>query len=113
MEARARCIDLGRSEASRHRRELLGEHFVSAQPVEDAVLNVLLNAELRAALMDLPYNQREAIELAYLGGIPYRAVAAYLEIPEGTVKSRIRCGLQRLRASTNPQCQFAEIASAR
>ena len=52
---------------------------------------------LREALDALTPLEREAIELAYYGGHTYRQVATILDQPEGTVKSRIRSGLQRMR----------------
>lgn len=54
-------------------------------------------ARIIQAIEQLSSAQREAIMLAYFGGLTYREVAERLEIPEGTAKSRLRDGLMNLR----------------
>src|SRR6202049_1988966 len=53
----------------------------------------------RVALNSLPPEQKQAIELAYFGGLSHSEIAAQLAAPIGTVKGRIRLGLDRLRAA--------------
>lgn len=52
---------------------------------------------VRKALAGLAPEQREALELAYFGGLTYEETAAKLALPLGTLKSRIRAGLARMR----------------
>ena len=54
-------------------------------------------AEVRTALDTLPEEQSKAIELAYFGGFSHSEIATMLEMPIGTVKGRIRLGLEKLR----------------
>ena len=54
---------------------------------------------VRAALMQLPLDQRRALELAYFDGLSQTEIAAKLQTPLGTVKTRIRTALATLRRS--------------
>jgi RNA polymerase sigma-70 factor (ECF subfamily) len=54
-------------------------------------------ADVTEALGALSDTQREAVSLAFYGGLTYREVATRLAIPEGTAKTRIRDGLTKLR----------------
>ena len=63
-------------------------------------------AEVRSALKALPEEQSKAIELAYFGGFSHSEIATMLEMPIGTVKGRIRLGLEKLRDQLG---QFMEV----
>ncbi len=52
---------------------------------------------MREAFLRLPADQSRVLEMVYFGGMTHREVAAELEIPEGTVKSRLRLGLKKMR----------------
>ncbi len=98
-QTHGRSIDLLRSEVSRRRREER-DHRRTAEAgydIEREVMDLAVGEKVQAALETLPEGERQAIALAYFGGHTYREVAELLEQPEGTVKSRIRSGLQRLR----------------
>ena len=65
--------------------------------VAEQVEGHLEGERVAAAMAELTPEQRESIELAYYSGYTYREVAAALDVPEGTIKTRIRSGLIRMR----------------
>ena len=98
-QTHGRAVDLLRSETSRRRRE---EREARESPgfgddIEREVIDLTTSEKVKEVVAGLPTDERQAIELAYFGGHTYRQVAVMLEAPEGTVKSRIRSGLRRLR----------------
>lgn len=62
-----------------------------------AVAGEIEAEQVRAAVGQLPVEQREAIGLAYFGGLTHQEIAARTGVPLGTVKSRMRLGLRKLR----------------
>jgi RNA polymerase sigma factor (sigma-70 family) len=57
----------------------------------------VMGAQVRSALMHLPAEQRQALEMAYFGAMSHQEIAHGLGIPLGTVKGRLRLGLEALR----------------
>ena len=98
-QTHGRSVDILRSEVSRRQREERDarETAEAGYDIEHAVVDLAVADEVREAMAVLPAGERAAIELAYFGGHTYREVASLLDEPEGTVKSRIRSGLRRLR----------------
>ena len=103
MITRARTRAIDRIRAVRRR----GETFVppvdeslapaAPEPGGDAAERAEDRGVIRTALAALPVAQREAIELAYYAGLTQTEIAARLQQPLGTIKTRIRLGLERLR----------------
>lgn len=88
-----RAVDLVRSEERRRAREA-GRR---SSPVDAGALDLDQRLALDEALDRLPGAERDAVRVAYLGGYTYREAAELLGVAEGTFKSRIRAGLDRLR----------------
>src|SRR5262249_30518281 len=110
--ARTRALDLARSPGRRGRalgRAALGSGDVglalrvaSREPADARVERGETRVLVTRALADLPEAQRSAIELAYFGGLSQSEIAERLGEPLGTVKTRMRSGMEKLRAALGP-----------
>jgi RNA polymerase sigma-70 factor, ECF subfamily len=110
---RSRAIDRLRQAKSRRAWELPFENMSEPQgstPAPEAQLMFHEEGKLvRRALGELVPEQREAIELAFFRGLTHAEVAEKLGVPLGTIKTRIRTGMQRLRKSLEPSVQHATL----
>ncbi len=101
LDAHGRSVDLLRSERARADREIreqqLSASSNSAVSLEEEVMKRISSERIRDALETLEADERLPIALAFFQGHSYGRVAEALDLPEGTVKSRIRRGLSRLQ----------------
>jgi RNA polymerase sigma-70 factor, ECF subfamily len=99
---RNRAIDALRSKAGRAPKLTFDDDAIlEARPAEqrtedEAILHETAT-EVRGALTQLPTEQSKVIELAYFGGFSQSEIAAMLNLPLGTVKGRMRLGLEKIR----------------
>lgn len=100
-QAHGRAVDAVRSLSARQRREVREAQLTASRPydIEREAWDLALEDKVSKALDELPREERQAIELAYFEGYTYLEVARSLDQPEGTVKSRIRRGMQRMHVA--------------
>jgi RNA polymerase sigma-70 factor, ECF subfamily len=97
-ETHSRAIERRRSDSARYAREERHdrERVEPAYDLEAAALDTIRSESMRSAIAELSDGERAAIAMAYFGGRTYREVAIELGQPEGTIRSRIRLGLNKL-----------------
>ena len=99
---RNRAIDALRSKASGAPKlnfddDSILEHRPAPERTESEALRRETAEEVRGALDELPGEQSKVIELAYFGGFSHSEIAGMLGVPLGTVKGRMRLGLEKIR----------------
>lgn len=95
---RNRALDVLRSRATRPETEMPADIPLEGS-LDESVFARLDGERVRSALAALPDEQRRPIELGFFGGMTHDEIARRSELPLGTVKTRIRAGLKKLRVS--------------
>ncbi len=94
---RNKCLDALRAKSNATAE--LPADLPGEEPMEDRAFAAIDAARVRSALALLAPEQREPIEMGFFGGLTHDEIARRTGIPLGTVKTRIRSGLRRLRES--------------
>jgi len=111
MLTRSRALDRLRSHARFHKaiaasEDALMMHSHTDSPEEDALIQER-NSYIMSCIRELPVEQRLVLDLAYFSGLSHSEIAAKTGISLGTVKTRIRLGLKKLREAIGDEwCSF-------
>jgi RNA polymerase sigma-70 factor (ECF subfamily) len=101
MIARTRILDRIRSRRAGVVLKAVGDNLPDAPAADDWPDDLAINREdavnVRQALAELPAEQRQAIELAFFDGLTHMEIAGKTGVPLGTIKTRIRLGLMKIR----------------
>jgi RNA polymerase sigma-70 factor (ECF subfamily) len=101
MIARTRILDRIRSRGAGVVLKSVGDNLPDAPAAEDWPEDLAISREdaahVRQALADLPAEQKQAVELAFFDGLTHMEIAEKTNVPLGTIKTRIRLGLLKIR----------------
>ncbi len=104
MMTRSRAIDCLRAHQARERTIVRSSHEASRTIINDGHEDAIrseLSAMVRHALIEISENERQVLLLAYFDGLSQSEIAEKTATPVGTVKTRTRAGLKKLRAALN------------
>lgn len=111
--AHNRAIDELRSRRGKHTRsEMSGDILDVLADEANPLDNVLLRGTIRDELLSLPLAQREVVELVFWGDLTRREVAERLHVPLGTVHTRLRLGMEKLRQTLGHLIHNEQIEEA-
>jgi RNA polymerase sigma-70 factor, ECF subfamily len=101
---RNRAIDLLRKESGRSPKLAAGgdeilERRAAEELTDTEAVRRETAQEVRGAIKELPHDQSRVIELAYFGGFSHSEIAEMLNEPLGTIKGRMRLGMDKIRAT--------------
>jgi RNA polymerase sigma-70 factor (ECF subfamily) len=112
-----KAVDLVRREERRRARrapeDALRLLAATTDSPEEGAWQLLRKDAVRAALHELPSDQREVLLLAYFGGYSQREISALIGIPLGTVKTRTLAAMRRLRAALATSVQADDLEQSR
>jgi RNA polymerase sigma-70 factor (ECF subfamily) len=117
MLVRSRALDRRRARGAWERaaKRSAAEAEAAGPRVEESAAAAALrrgrSREVLRALEGIPHGQREAILLAYGAGLSSSEIAQAARIPLGTAKSRIRCGLTKMRSELDPARAELDVAA--
>jgi RNA polymerase sigma-70 factor (ECF subfamily) len=101
MIARTRILDRIRSRGAGVVLKSVGDNLPDAPAADDWPEDLAISREdaahVRQALADLPAEQKQAVELAFFDGLTHMEIAEKTHVPLGTIKTRIRLGLLKIR----------------
>lgn len=111
-----RAIDGLRSQMVHLKRRADGEGVAESIEAKDPTPdNVAVSRDesstVHGALDELPQDQRKVIELAYFNGFTHSEISEMLDVPLGTIKGRMRLGLEKMRASLEDSGEMASSGS--
>lgn len=106
--ARRKAIDLIRKRAGHEQQSTSIDEYAevlhtSPNGTVPHAPDVTADIDLSVAMKDLPNEQRECIDLLYFGGLTQQELSDHLKIPLGTVKSRVRLAMDKLRDALAPK----------
>ena len=101
MIARTRVLDRLRSRSAGVVLKPVGDNLPDAPDAEDWPVDLAISHEhavnVRTAIAELPLDQKQAIQLAFFDGLTHVEISEKLNVPLGTIKTRIRLGLMKIK----------------